>query len=66
MDRGARNRDPAGRRRRRVNPTLRNLGRWLYGRAENVLAAMLAAMFVAFLLQKASNCQAFLLFVLHD
>jgi len=34
-----------------VNPTLRNLGRWLYGRAENVLAAMLAAMFVAFLLQ---------------
>jgi TRAP-type C4-dicarboxylate transport system permease small subunit len=34
-----------------VNPSLRNLGRWLYRRAENVLAAMLAAMFAAFLLQ---------------
>ena len=34
-----------------MNPSLRNLGRWLYRRAENVLAAMLAAMFAAFLLQ---------------
>lgn len=35
----------------RVTPSLRNLGRWLYRRAENVLAVMLAAMFAAFLLQ---------------
>jgi TRAP-type C4-dicarboxylate transport system permease small subunit len=35
----------------RVPPTLRTLGGWLYRRAENVLAAMLAAMFAAFLLQ---------------
>ena len=34
-----------------MNPSLRNLGRWLNRRAENVLAAMLAAMFAAFLLQ---------------
>ena len=34
-----------------VNPALRDLGRWLYRRAENVLAAMLAAMFAAFILQ---------------
>ena len=34
-----------------MNPQLRSLGCWLYRRAENVLAAMLAAMFAAFLLQ---------------
>ena len=34
-----------------MNPSLRSLGRWLYRRAENLLAAMLAAMFGAFLLQ---------------
>jgi C4-dicarboxylate transporter DctQ subunit len=34
-----------------MNPRLRSLGGWLYRRAENVLAAMLAAMFFAFLLQ---------------
>jgi TRAP-type C4-dicarboxylate transport system permease small subunit len=34
-----------------VNSSLRNVGRWLYRRAENVLAVMLAAMFAAFLLQ---------------
>lgn len=30
---------------------LRNIGRWLYRRAENLLALMLAVMFIAFLLQ---------------
>jgi TRAP-type C4-dicarboxylate transport system permease small subunit len=30
---------------------LSNVGRWLYRRAENILAAMLGAMFAAFLLQ---------------
>jgi len=34
-----------------MDPRLRGLGRWLYARAENVLAAMLATMFFAFLLQ---------------
>jgi len=34
-----------------VDPRLRNLGGWLYRRAENVLAVMLAVMFFAFLLQ---------------
>lgn len=34
-----------------MNPRLRTAGSWLYARAENVLAAMLAVMFVAFLLQ---------------
>jgi len=34
-----------------TKPGLLAWGRWLYRRAENVLAAMLAAMFVAFLLQ---------------
>jgi C4-dicarboxylate transporter, DctQ subunit len=34
-----------------VDPRLSRLGGWLYRRAENVLAAMLAAMFVAFNLQ---------------
>ena len=34
-----------------VNSRLRGVGRWLYARAENVLAAMLAVMFFAFLLQ---------------
>jgi TRAP-type C4-dicarboxylate transport system permease small subunit len=34
-----------------MDPRLRGVGRWLYRRAENVLAAMLATMFFAFLLQ---------------
>lgn len=34
-----------------MNPRLREAGAWLYRRAENVLAAMLAVMFFAFLLQ---------------
>ena len=34
-----------------MNPTLRRAGGWLYRRAENVLAAMLALMFAAFILQ---------------
>ncbi len=34
-----------------MNPGLKRLGGWLYRRAENVLAAMLAVMFFAFLLQ---------------
>lgn len=34
-----------------MNPKLRNVGGWLYRRAENVLAAMLATMFFAFLVQ---------------
>lgn len=34
-----------------MNPKLSALGAWLYRRAENVLAAMLAVMFFAFLLQ---------------
>ena len=34
-----------------MNPGLKQLGGWLYRRAENVLAAMLAVMFFAFLLQ---------------
>ena len=34
-----------------MNPKLSALGAWLYRRAENVLAAMLAVMFLAFLLQ---------------
>jgi TRAP-type C4-dicarboxylate transport system permease small subunit len=34
-----------------MNPGLSRLGGWLYRRAENVLAAMLAVMFFAFLLQ---------------
>lgn len=34
-----------------VDPRLGGIGRWLYARAENVLAAMLAVMFFAFLLQ---------------
>ena len=34
-----------------MDPRLRNLGGWLYRRAENVLAVMLAVMFFAFLLQ---------------
>lgn len=32
-------------------PSFRSLGGWLYRRAENVLAAMLAVMFAAFILQ---------------
>lgn len=34
-----------------MNSRLRTIGAWLYRRAENVLAAMLAVMFFAFLLQ---------------
>ena len=34
-----------------MNPKLRRAGSWLYARAENVLAGMLAVMFFAFLLQ---------------
>lgn len=34
-----------------MNPNLRRAGGWLYRRAENVLAAMLALMFAAFMLQ---------------
>jgi len=34
-----------------MNPRLRTIGDWLYARAENVLAAMLAVMFFAFLIQ---------------
>jgi C4-dicarboxylate transporter DctQ subunit len=34
-----------------VEPGLRGVGRWLYSRAENLLAAMLVAMFAAFILQ---------------
>jgi TRAP-type C4-dicarboxylate transport system permease small subunit len=34
-----------------MNPKLQSVGAWLYARAENVLAAMLATMFFAFLLQ---------------
>jgi TRAP-type C4-dicarboxylate transport system permease small subunit len=34
-----------------VTPALQSLAGWLYRRAENVLAAMLAVMFVAFLIQ---------------
>jgi TRAP-type C4-dicarboxylate transport system permease small subunit len=34
-----------------LTPSNHSLGGWLYRRAENVLAAMLAAMFVVFLLQ---------------
>lgn len=34
-----------------MNPRLRQAGGWLYRRAENVLAAMLALMFAAFILQ---------------
>jgi C4-dicarboxylate transporter DctQ subunit len=34
-----------------MNPRLSEIGSWLYRRAENVLAAMLAVMFFAFLLQ---------------
>ena len=34
-----------------MNPGLKRLGGWLYRRAENVLAAMLALMFAAFILQ---------------
>ena len=34
-----------------MNPRLVGLGGWLYRRAENVLAAMLAVMFFAFILQ---------------
>lgn len=34
-----------------MNPALRSLGAWCYRRAENILAAMLALMFVAFILQ---------------
>jgi TRAP-type C4-dicarboxylate transport system permease small subunit len=34
-----------------VNASLCRLGSWLYRRAENVLAAMLGAMFLAFILQ---------------
>lgn len=34
-----------------MNPGLRRAASWLYARAENVLAAMLAVMFFAFLLQ---------------
>jgi TRAP-type C4-dicarboxylate transport system permease small subunit len=37
--------------RQAVNPNLRRAGGWLYRRAENVLAAMLAVMFAAFILQ---------------
>ena len=34
-----------------MNPAMKRIGGWLYRRAENVLAAMLAVMFFAFLLQ---------------
>ena len=34
-----------------MNPTLLRIGQWLYRRAENVLALMLATMFAAFILQ---------------
>lgn len=34
-----------------MSPKLRRIGNWLYHRAENVLAIMLAAMFAAFILQ---------------
>jgi TRAP-type C4-dicarboxylate transport system permease small subunit len=34
-----------------VNPALQALGAWCYRRAENVIAAMLAVMFVAFIIQ---------------
>jgi TRAP-type C4-dicarboxylate transport system permease small subunit len=34
-----------------LEPTYKRLGRWLYRRAENLIAAMLAAMFFAFILQ---------------
>ena len=34
-----------------MDPRLKSVGAWLYRRAENVLAAMLAVMFFAFLLQ---------------
>lgn len=34
-----------------VDPTYRRVGSWLYRRAENLLAAMLAVMFFAFILQ---------------
>lgn len=34
-----------------MDPRLRRVGHWLYKRAENVLAAMLATMFFTFLLQ---------------
>lgn len=34
-----------------MSPTVRKAGSWLYRRAENILAAMLAVMFCAFLLQ---------------
>lgn len=34
-----------------MGSTFRNIGGWLYRRAENILAAMLATMFFAFLLQ---------------
>ncbi len=34
-----------------MDPRLLRIGRWLYRRAENVLAFMLAAMFAAFILQ---------------
>lgn len=34
-----------------MSPTVRKAGSWLYRRAENILAAMLAVMFFAFLLQ---------------
>ena len=34
-----------------MNPQIRCIGKWLYARAENVLAAMLAVMFFAFLYQ---------------
>jgi C4-dicarboxylate transporter DctQ subunit len=34
-----------------VSPNLRRIGRWLYARAENIIAAMLGLMFAAFILQ---------------
>ena len=34
-----------------MNPRLRGIGKWLYSRAENLLAIMLALMFTAFILQ---------------
>jgi len=34
-----------------MNPQLKRAGRWLYARAENILAAMLGLMFTAFILQ---------------
>lgn len=34
-----------------MNPRLRGIGKWLYRRAENLLAIMLALMFAAFILQ---------------